>query len=181
MGLYDTLLNVTNTVYSAKSAASQATTIASNSQPLPDDKKEENAELAYIREHGFTTYVKEIEDRKIEEMRAKILKSMGLDEDSLAEMDAKSRQAVEKAIAEAIEQRLNGNTLANAELGKSKDGEETSGERRDRMQAQIAFNPRMFDVFTELQSELPAGSSQSITGEQDDKQTSGVRKDLFSA
>ncbi|MDG4717944.1 MULTISPECIES: hypothetical protein [Thalassospira] len=181
MGLYDTLLNVTNTVYSAKSAASQAATIASNSQPLPDDKKEENAELAYIREHGFTTYVKEIEDRKIEEMRAKILKSMGLDEDSLAEMDAKSRQAVEKAIAEAIEQRLNGNTLANAELGKSKDEEETSGERRDRMQAQIAFNPRMFDVFTELQSELPAGSSQSITGEENDKQTSGARKNLFSA
>jgi hypothetical protein len=60
MGLYDTLLNVTNTVYSAKSAASQAATIAANSQPLPDEKKEENTDLAYIREQGFTTYVKEI-------------------------------------------------------------------------------------------------------------------------
>jgi ribosomal protein S12 methylthiotransferase accessory factor YcaO len=113
-------------------------------------------------------------------MRAKMLKSMGLDEESLAEMDAKSRQAVEKAISEAIDQRLDGNTLARAELGKSRDGEESSLERRDRMQAQIAFNPRMFDVFTELQSELPAGSSQSITGAEKDKQTSGARQNLFS-
>jgi len=180
MGLYDTLLNVTNTAYSAKSAVSQAVTIASNSQPLPDDKKEENAELAYIRENGFTTYVKEIEERKIEELRAKILKSMGLDEETLAKMDADDRQAIEKTIADAIEQQLNGNTLANAELGKN-DGKETQSERRDRMQAQIAFNPRMFDVFTELQSELPPGSSQSITGEEDDNRTSGVKKDLFSA
>jgi len=180
MGLYDTLLSVTKTAYSAKSAASQGMTIASNSQPLPDDDKEENTELAYIREHGFTTYVKEIEERKIEELRAKILKSMGLDEEALAKMDAEDRQAVEKTIADAIEQQLNGNTLANAELGKN-DGKESESERRDRMQAQIAFNPRMFDVFTELQSELPAGSSQSITGEEDDSQTSGARKDLFSA
>lgn len=182
MGVYDTLMSVTNTVQSGKKAGAQAQTIASNSQPLPEDKKEENAELAYIREHGFTTYVKEIEERKIEEMRAKILQSMGLDEESLAKMDADDRQAIEKAIAGAIEQRLNGNSLANAELGKSADGEETSGERRDRMQAQIAFNPRMFDVFTELQSEMPSGSTQSITGkDEDENRTSGAKKDLFGA
>ena len=48
MGLYDTLMNVTNTAYSAKNAVEQARTIASNSQPLPEKNKEENAELAYI-------------------------------------------------------------------------------------------------------------------------------------
>jgi hypothetical protein len=179
MGLYETLAAVSNTAYSAKSAASFGQTISSNSNPLPDDKKEENAELAYIREHGFTTYVKEIEDRKIEEMRAKILKSMGLDEEKLAEMDADDRQAIEKVIADAIEQRLNGNSLAEAELGKSANGDETADERRDRLQARIAFNPNMFDVFTELQSELPSGFSQSITGTQDAEeqdQASGARK-----
>ena len=175
MGLYDTLMGVTNTAYSAKNAIEQAKTIASNSQPLPDDDKEENAELAYIREHGFTTYVKEIEDRKIEEMRAKILQSMGLDENALAEMDASQRQAIEKAISDAIEQKLTGNTLANAEMSKAPDGKETNSERRDRMQAQIAFNPRMFDVLTELQSELPAGMTQSITG--DEKDANGSQKD----
>ncbi|WP_430472609.1 hypothetical protein ACQ0MK_10940 [Thalassospira lucentensis] len=174
MGLYDTLMSVTNTAYSAKNAVEQARTIASNSQPLPEKDKEENAELAYIREHGFTTYVKEIEDRKIEEMRAKILQGMGLDENALAEMDAPQRQAIEKAISDAIEQKLNGNTLANTEMGKAPNGDETSGERRDRMQAQIAFNPRMFAVFTDLQSELPSGSSQSILG--DEKDANGARK-----
>tara|TARA_B100000519_G_scaffold33352_1_gene23264 strand:+ start:483 stop:1046 length:564 start_codon:yes stop_codon:yes gene_type:complete len=183
MGLYDTLAAVTNTAHNAKHAASFGQTIASNSRPVPEEEKEENAELAYIREHGFTTYVKEIEERKIEEMRAKILKSMGLDEETLAEMDAEDRQAIEKAIADAIEQRLNGNTLAQAELGKSANDDETADERRDRLQAKIAFNPNMFDVFTELQSELPSGSSQSITGNTDENDpASGARKKgLFEA
>ncbi|HBV00626.1 hypothetical protein [Thalassospira lucentensis] len=172
MGLYDTLMNVTNTAYSAKNAVEQARTIASNSQPLPEKNKEENAELAYIREHGFTTYVKEIEDRKIEEMRAKMLQSMGLDEEALAEMDGTQRQAIEKAISDAIEQKLNGNTVANAEMNTP----ESESERRDKMQAQIAFNPRMFDVFTELQSQLPAGSSQSILGD-DNKNAKNTKDD----
>mgnify|MGYP000588493004 FL=1 len=172
MGLYDTLMNVTNTAYSAKNAVEQARTIASNSQPLPEKNKEENAELAYIREHGFTTYVKEIEERKIEEMRAKMLQSMGLDEETLAEMDGTQRQAIEKAISDAIEQKLNGNTVANAEMNTP----ESESERRDKMQAQIAFNPRMFDVFTELQSQLPAGSSQSILGD-DNKNAKNTKDD----
>ena len=172
MGLYDTLMNVTNTAYSAKNAVEQARTIASNSQPLPEKNKEENAELAYIREHGFTTYVKEIEDRKIEEMRAKMLQSMGLDEEALAEMDGTQRQAIEKAISDAIEQKLNGNTVANAEMNTP----ESESERRDKMQVQIAFNPRMFDVFTELQSQLPAGSSQSILGD-DNKNAKNTKDD----
>jgi len=173
MGLYDTLMNVTNTAYSAKNAVEQARTIASNSQPLPEKNKEENAELAYIREHGFTTYVKEIEERKIEEMRAKMLQSMGLDEEALAEMDGTQRQAIEKAISDAIEQKLNGNTVANAEMNTP----ESESERRDKMQAQIAFNPRMFDVFTELQSQLPAGSSQSILGDGNKTGKSGKDND----
>ena len=172
MGLYDTLMNVTNTAYSAKNAVEQARTIASNSQPLPEKNKEENAELAYIREHGFTTYVKEIEERKIEEMRAKMLQSMGLDEEALAEMDGTQRQAIEKAISDAIEQKLNGNAVANAEMNTP----ESESERRDKMQAQIAFNPRMFDVFTELQSQLPAGSSQSILGD-DNKNAKNTKDD----
>ncbi|MBV16992.1 MAG: hypothetical protein CMO05_05885 [Thalassospira sp.] len=172
MGLYDTLMNVTNTAYSAKNAVEQARTIASNSQPLPEKNKEENAELAYIREHGFTTYVKEIEERKIEEMRAKMLQSMGLDEEALAEMDGTQRQAIEKAISDAIEQKLNGNTVANAEMNTP----ESESERRDKMQVQIAFNPRMFDVFTELQSQLPAGSSQSILGD-DNKNAKNTKDD----
>lgn len=179
MGLYDTLVSVTNTTYSTRNATEQARTIASNSQPLPDNDKEENTELAYIRDHGFTTYVKEIEERKIEEMREKILKSMGLDEEALAELGAAERQAIEKAISDAIEQKLNGNTLANAEIGKSARTPETDSERRDRMQAQIAFNPRMFDVFTSLQSELPAGSSQSILGDTDRTDPSDKRHRLI--
>lgn len=168
MALFDTLMSITNTASSAKSTYASAKTIASNSQPLPEDDKEENSEIAYIKEHGFTTYVKEIEDRKIEEMRRKILQSMGLDENALSKMSATKRQALEKAIADAIEQKLNGATLVNQQNS----GDETPSEHRDRMQAEIAFNPRMFDVFTSLQSELSDGSVQAITPddkkEQDD-------------
>ncbi len=166
MAIYDTLMSISNIASSAKSTYAAAKTIASNSQPLPEEDKEKNADIAYIKEHGFTTYVKEIEERKIEEMRRKILQSMGLDEESVAKMNATDRQAIEKSISDAIEQKLNGATLAN----KQNDGDETPSERRDRMQAEIAFNPRMFDVFTALQSELSNGSVQSITADDKKKQ-----------
>ena len=87
-------------------------------------------------------------------------------------MDGTQRQAIEKAISDAIEQKLNGNTVANAEMNTP----ESESERRDKMQAQIAFNPRMFDVFTELQSQLPAGSSQSILGD-DNKNAKNTKDD----
>ena len=166
MVIYDTLMSISNIASSAKSTYAAAKTIASNSQPLPEEDKEKNADIAYIKEHGFTTYVKELEERKIEEMRRKILQSMGLDEESVAKMNATDRQAIEKSISDAIEQKLNGATLAN----KQNDGDETPSERRDRMQAEIAFNPRMFDVFTALQSELSDGSVQSITADDKKKQ-----------
>ncbi|MFC4233820.1 hypothetical protein ACFOY8_01130 [Thalassospira xianhensis] len=170
MAIYDTLMSISNIASSAKSTYAAAKTIASNSQPLPEENKEKNADIAYIKEHGFTTYVKEIEERKIEEMRRKILQSMGLDEESLAKMNATDRQAIEKSISDAIEQKLNGATLAN----KQNDGDETPSERRDRMQAEIAFNPRMFDVFTALQSELSDGSVQSITPDDKKKHDSAA-------
>ncbi|KZB57022.1 hypothetical protein [Thalassospira xiamenensis] len=166
MAIYDTLMSISNIASSAKSTYAAAKTIASNSQPLPEEDKEKNADIAYIKEHGFTTYVKELEERKIEEMRRKILQSMGLDEESLAKMGATERQAIEKTIADAIEEKLNGATLAN----KQNNDEETPSERRDRMQAEIAFNPNMFDVFTALQSELSDGSVQSITADDEKKQ-----------
>jgi len=161
MAMYDTLMSITNTASSVKSTYAAAKTIASNSRPLPEENKEKNADIAYIKEHGFTTYVKELEERKIEEMRRKILQSMGIDEESLAKMGATERQAIEKAIADAIEEKLNGASLAN----KQNNDDETPSERRDRMQAEIAFNPNMFDVFTALQSELSDGSVQSITSD----------------
>ncbi|WP_404420400.1 hypothetical protein [Thalassospira australica] len=170
MALFDTLMSISNTASSAKNTYAAAKTIASNSQPLPEEDREKNADIAYIKEHGFTTYVKELEERKIEEMRRKILQSMGLDEESLAKMDTAARQAIEKSISEAIEQKLNGATLAN----KQNDGNETPAEQRDRMQAEIAFNPRMFDVFTALQSELSDGSVQSITPDEKKNQDSAT-------
>lgn len=64
-------------------------------------------------------------------MRRKILQSMGLDDESLAKMSTTEHQAIEKAIADAIEDKLNGATLAN----KQNNDDETPSEQRDRMQA----------------------------------------------
>ncbi|MCC9623841.1 hypothetical protein LPB41_19360 [Thalassospira sp. MA62] len=180
MGLYDSLMSVTNTAQTSSKMAEQArTTIASNSQPLPQKNKEENAELAYIRENGFTTYVKEIEERKVEQMRHDMLQNMGLSEEDLAEMETANRQAIEKSISNAIERKLNGNTLAEIEMGQTDSSSETADERRDRMQAQLAFDPHMFAVFTELQSKLPGGANQSILGpeDKDDANASPQKRD----
>lgn len=73
------------------------------------------AEIAKIKEVGFSAYAKEIEEEKIKKMREDILKSMGLSEEDLAAMDPKARDNVEKAIAQEIQKRLAAASAANSD------------------------------------------------------------------
>jgi hypothetical protein len=62
--------------------------------------------LDEIRDKGLETYAKEQQAKKIEEMRKKILESMGLTEDSLAAQPPDQRAAVEKMIDQEVAKRL---------------------------------------------------------------------------
>jgi hypothetical protein len=65
------------------------------------------ATIAEIKEKGFSAYVAELEEEKKEKMREEILQSMGLSEDQLAEMPAEARAAIEDAISQEIQRRMN--------------------------------------------------------------------------
>lgn len=62
--------------------------------------------LEDIKKVGFSAYNAEIQERKMEELREKILASMGLSEDDLENMSPEQRGQIEKMIAMEIQTRL---------------------------------------------------------------------------
>lgn len=62
--------------------------------------------LDEIRDKGFGAYAEEINEKKLEELRRKILAAMGLSEDDLEKMSPEQRGQIEKMIALEIQQRL---------------------------------------------------------------------------
>ena len=55
---------------------------------------------------GFAAYAKDIQDKKIEELRKKILAEMGLSEEDLAKMSAEQRANIEKIVNQEVQKRL---------------------------------------------------------------------------
>ncbi len=72
----------------------------------PAWKQDFLATLMEIEDKGFRTYAEDLHDKKIAEMRAKILESMGLTEDELDKMSPDGKAAIEKMIAQEIRERL---------------------------------------------------------------------------
>jgi hypothetical protein len=63
-------------------------------------------DIAIIKEKGMTAYLKELDARKREEIRAEILEAMGITEEDLANMSQKQMAGIEKMIAEEIQKRF---------------------------------------------------------------------------
>jgi len=82
---------------SARTSSAANKSDAGNNEPSAVDE---------IREKGFRAYIEEIQARKKEELRAKILEAMGLDEEQLAAMPAEQRGQIEDIIAEEIRRRM---------------------------------------------------------------------------
>ncbi len=72
----------------------------------PAWKSEFRQTLREVREKGFSAYAEEINEKKLEELRQKILASMGLSESDLENMSPGQREKIEKMIALEIQQRL---------------------------------------------------------------------------
>ncbi|MBO6948038.1 MAG: hypothetical protein JJ855_08665 [Rhodospirillales bacterium] len=62
--------------------------------------------LEEIRDKGFSAYAEEINEKKLEELREKILAAMGLSEEDLENMGPEQRGKIEKMIALEIQKRL---------------------------------------------------------------------------
>lgn len=87
-------------------ARKSAGTVPGAEKPTAEQKQA--ALVQEIREKGFMNYVKEMQAKKIEELREKILQSMGLTEEDLAQMDSEQRFAIEDMIAREIRERMGG-------------------------------------------------------------------------
>lgn len=79
---------------------------AQNTSQKVDEEDTKPSVVDEIREMGFSAYVKEIQIRKMEELREKILEAMGLSEEQLQEMPAEQRNQIEDMIAEEIRRRM---------------------------------------------------------------------------
>jgi hypothetical protein len=62
--------------------------------------------LNEVRDMGFSAYAEKIRVEKLAEMREEILKAMGLNEESLAELSADQRAIIERAVNQEIQKRL---------------------------------------------------------------------------
>jgi hypothetical protein len=72
----------------------------------PRSGEGESADIAAIREKGFGSFVKEMQQDKMKKLREEILRGMGLSEDDLSKMDPNRRAETERMIADKIRQRL---------------------------------------------------------------------------
>ncbi|MBO6518979.1 MAG: hypothetical protein JJ900_13160 [Rhodospirillales bacterium] len=94
----------------AHAAALPDVTSAQSNKPELDKepawKSEFRQTLREVREKGFSAYAAEINEKKLEELRQKILASMGLSESDLDNMNPEQREQIEKMIALEIQQRL---------------------------------------------------------------------------
>lgn len=83
--------------------------MVADSSPAGQDSEAAAAarkDIDFIRQNGLLAFIDEVHKRKLEELRAGILGTMGLSEESLAEMSADQRGLIEKMIAERIQQKL---------------------------------------------------------------------------
>lgn len=106
-------------------AAGRTDIHAQQKPPTLDPGKAENPEettekslIDEIREKGFVAYTQEIEEKKKEELRAKILGEMGLSEEALEKMSPEQRAEIEKLInAEILKRMTAENELKRMEKG----------------------------------------------------------------
>ncbi|KAA5606460.1 hypothetical protein F1188_06220 [Roseospira marina] len=76
---------------------------------------------ATIKEKGFSAFVEDLEKEKLEKLRAELLRTLGVTEEDLEEMDPAARGALEARISQQIQKRLAAASLMNAE---GKDGQD---------------------------------------------------------
>lgn len=69
-------------------------------------KVDPESDLGRILEKGFRAWAEEEQEKKLEELRKKILEKMGLSEEDLSNMSPEQRAAIEDIVAAEIRKRL---------------------------------------------------------------------------
>jgi len=100
----------TTNAYGAAAALPSSQVPGVNSQPTLDEgpawKSAFHRTLVEIQDKGFRSYTDEIQAKKMEELREKILEAMCFNEDDLDNMPSSQREQIEKMVALEIQKRL---------------------------------------------------------------------------
>lgn len=100
----------TTNVYGAAAASPSSQFPGANSKPKLDEepawKSAFHQTLSEIQDKGFRSYTDELQAKKMEELREKILEAMGFNEDDLENMPSSQREQIEKMVALEIQKRL---------------------------------------------------------------------------
>lgn len=83
---------------------------------------EEATLIERIREKGFSAFVQDLKEEKLEELRRKILESMGFSEEDLQNMSPEQRAQVEQIVANEIVKRMLAHAALNGEARGSMGG-----------------------------------------------------------
>ncbi|MEG3619900.1 hypothetical protein V5T82_15650 [Magnetovibrio sp. PR-2] len=96
-------------VQSRKVAVVEVKTQTTETEIIEEDKRL----IDEIREKGFSKFLEELEEKKKEELREKILRSMGLSEEDLENMPAEQRAQIEDMITRKMVERMATNSHMN--------------------------------------------------------------------
>lgn len=100
----------TPNIYGGPTASPSPQFPGGNSQPKVDEepawKSAFHQTLSEIQDKGFRSYTDELQAKKMEELREKILEAMGFNEDDLENMPSSQREQIEKMVALEIQKRL---------------------------------------------------------------------------
>lgn len=108
----------------------------------PAWKQAFKATLDEIQEKGFRGYAEDLNKRKLEEMRKKILESMGLSEEALKKLSPEGQASIEKMITEEIRKRLTAEAaLDNPGSAKADAKAALAGESLEAQTAPNGFGP----------------------------------------
>lgn len=108
-------------VYGAATASPPSQFPGSSSQPEMDKepawKSAFHQTLSEIQDKGFRSYTDEIQVKKMEELREKILEAMGFNEEDLDNMPSSQREQIEKMVALEIQKRLSAENSIEQDAG----------------------------------------------------------------
>lgn len=119
--------------------------------------------LNEIKDKGFRAYAKDLNDKKLAELRAKILEKMGLSESDLQKMSPEGRASIEKMIAEEIRQRLAAETELRGK-GKKDSAQGIDGQTTDPVTGQPSGEtPADKAAAAALEASAPNGMGAGLT------------------
>lgn len=126
-------------------------------------QEERNAELKSIKEKGFRTWVRDTSMEKLkEELRKRVMASMGLTDDDMSKMTGAMQQILEQKIKDEVEKRL-AQTLSD---GSGPDAQ-SQGQGQSQTASQRAQSATAVLAAQEARDETPAATSQPGKKDQD--------------